>query len=97
MEPHAAVARLRPGSIFVRGQGHAHMIFNHFDARTRVHMEMALERVCRGRPEGQRHGFRRLLAERIIRAAAEGRTSVGQLAEAAERALIQMRSERKSA
>jgi hypothetical protein len=73
------------------------MIIDHFDGRTRVHMEMALERVCRGRPAGENHAFRRLLAERIIRAAAEGKTSVSQLADAAERALIQMRVERKLA
>jgi hypothetical protein len=73
------------------------MIIDHFDARTRIHMEMALERVCRGRPDCESHSFRRLLAERIIRCATEGKTGVGQLVAAAERAVIHMRSERKSA
>ena len=73
------------------------MISDHFDTRTRNNMEMALERVCRGRPDGESHGFRRLLAEKIVRSAMSGRTGIGQLVEAAERAVIQMRPERKSA
>ncbi len=73
------------------------MISDHFDDRTRNRMEMALERVCAGRPDGQSHDFRRLLAERIMRAAAEGKTSLGQLVDAAERGVIQIGPERKSA
>jgi hypothetical protein len=73
------------------------MISEHFDFRTRTNMEMALERVCRGRPDGESHGFRRHLAEKIVRCAMSGRTSIGQLVEAAERAVIQMGPDRKSA
>lgn len=73
------------------------MISDHFDARTRINMETALDRLCRGRPDGESHGFRRQLAERIIGSAMSGRTSVGHFVEAAERAVIQMRTEKQSA
>ena len=72
-------------------------ISDHFDVRTRVHMEMALERVCEGRWGGESHALRRAVAESIIRCAANGRTAFGQLVDAGERALIQLQPDKKSA
>jgi hypothetical protein len=73
------------------------MISEHFDTRTRIHMKLALDRVCRNRPGGQEHGFRRSVAENIIRCALAGRTGLGQLVDAGERATIRTRAERQPA
>ncbi|OAF02382.1 hypothetical protein AYJ54_26965 [Bradyrhizobium centrolobii] len=73
------------------------MIGEHFDTRTRINMELALDRICRNRPDGESHDFRRAIAENIIRCALTGRTRLGQLVDAGERAVVQMRTERKSA
>ena len=73
------------------------MILDKFDRRTLVHMEVALDRICRDRPNGDSHAFRRSVAESIVRCAASGRTAVGQLMEAGERSLTHVRPERQSA
>ncbi|MGY3233604.1 MULTISPECIES: hypothetical protein [unclassified Bradyrhizobium] len=70
------------------------MISEHFDTRTRINMKLALDRVCRHRPAGEDRGFRRLVAENIIRCALTGRTGIGQLVDAGERAKIKARAER---
>jgi hypothetical protein len=72
------------------------MIGEHFDTRTRINMKLALDRICRNRRGGEDHGLRRSVAENIIRCALAGRTGIGQLVDAGERAVIRMRSERKS-
>jgi hypothetical protein len=43
------------------------MIEDGFDARTLANMNVALERVCQRRPDGEDHKVRRLVAQRIIR------------------------------
>lgn len=58
---------------------------------------MALDRVCRNRPDGGDHGFRKSVAENIIRCALTGRTGIGQLVDAGERAMIRTRSQREPA
>jgi len=73
------------------------MISEHFDTRTRINMKLALDRVCRNRPGGEEHGFRRTVAENIIRCALAGRTGIGQLVDAGERAMITTRGEREPA
>ena len=73
------------------------MISEHFDTRTRINMKLALDRVCRNRPGGEDHGFRRTVAENIIRCAFAGRTGIGQLVDAGERAMITTRGEREPA
>jgi hypothetical protein len=73
------------------------MIGEHFDIRTRINMKLALDRVCRNRPAGEDHGFRKSVAENIIRCALAGRTGIGQLVDAGERAVIKTRPERTSA
>ena len=73
------------------------MIGEHFDTRTRINMKLALDRICRERPAGEDHGFRRSVAESIIRCALTGRTGIGQLVDAGERAVIKTGSPRHSA
>ncbi|MCK1419570.1 hypothetical protein IVA98_05340 [Bradyrhizobium sp. 160] len=70
------------------------MISEHFDTRTRINMKLALDRICRGRPDGEDYGFRRSVAENIVRCALMGRTGIGQLVDAGERAVVRTRSER---
>ncbi len=66
------------------------MIADSFDRRTMAVMEVALDRVCEGRPDGQRHEFRCLVAQAIIRCAKRGGTSLGALTEAGEHALLRL-------
>jgi hypothetical protein len=73
------------------------MIGEHFDTRTRINMKLALDRICRERPAGEDHVFRRSVAESIIRCALAGRTGIGQLVDAGERAVIKTGSPRHSA
>jgi hypothetical protein len=75
----------------------ARMISEHFDTRTRINMKLALDRVCRSRPRGEDHGFRRSVAENIIRCAFAGRTGIGQLVDAGERAMIRTHAGREPA
>ncbi|MGT2438441.1 hypothetical protein ACU4GH_24740 [Bradyrhizobium betae] len=69
------------------------MISEHFDTRTRINMKLALDRICRNRPAGEDHGFRRSVAEKIVRCALTGRTGIGQLVDAGERAMVRTRFE----
>jgi hypothetical protein len=73
------------------------MISEHFDTRTRINMKLALDRICRNRPGGEDHAFRRSVAENIISCAFAGRTGIGQLVDAGERATIRTRQEKPSA
>jgi hypothetical protein len=43
------------------------------DARTRANMNLALERICRHRPDGEDHQFRQLVAQRIVQCAKSGK------------------------
>jgi hypothetical protein len=63
------------------------MIQGDFDRRTLVKMEMALDRVCANTPCGEQHAVRRRVAQGIVRCAKNGKTSLGALTEAGERAL----------
>jgi hypothetical protein len=62
------------------------MIEDGFDARTLANMNVALERVCQRRPDGEDHKVRRFVAQRIIRCAKMGQKTLGALTKAAERA-----------
>jgi ribosomal protein L37AE/L43A len=68
----------------------ATMIEGSFDARTLAYMHIALERVCEHTPLGEQHDVRRRVAEGILRCAKCGRTTLGALIEAGERALIRI-------
>ena len=61
------------------------MIEDRFDARTLANMNVALERVCQRRPDGEDYRVRKLVAQRIIRCAKIGRKTLGALTNAGER------------
>jgi hypothetical protein len=78
------------------------MIVERFDRRTMATMEEAFEKACERWPNGGTHRLRKHVAERIIRCAQTGNTSLDALTEACERALAQLpqrgrRSKRKGA
>lgn len=66
------------------------MIEGSFDARTLAYMHFALERVCERTPLGEHHDVRKRVAEGILRCAKSGRTALGALMEAGERALARI-------
>jgi hypothetical protein len=61
-----------------------------FDARTLFCMNVALDRVCEHTPLGEQHEVRERVAQGIIRSAKSGRTTLGALIEAGERALARI-------
>ena len=63
------------------------MIFDRFDGRTLANMEVALDRICKGGPEGEDHELRSFIADSLVQCAKKGRTTLGALAEAGEAAL----------
>jgi hypothetical protein len=71
------------------------MIDEGFDSRTLANMEIALDRVCKKAPDGDDHELRKLVAEEIIHCAKMGRTALGPLTEAGERALVRWSQDRK--
>jgi len=73
------------------------MIADGFDPRTLANMDVALERVCRGRPNGESHELRAFVAQSIVRCAKTGKTNLGALTEAGERALARLPVRRKFA
>jgi hypothetical protein len=58
-----------------------------FDIRTLANMNVALERICGKSPIGEQHDIRKRVAEAIVRCAKDGRTTLGALTEAGEKAL----------
>lgn len=66
------------------------MIEDGFDARTLANMNVALERVCRQRTNGEDYNVRKLVAEGIIQCAKEGRKTLGALTQAGERVLTEL-------
>jgi hypothetical protein len=60
------------------------MIGDRFDARTFANMNVALERVCQRRPDGEDHRVRKLVARRIIQCAKIGKKTLGALTNAGE-------------
>jgi hypothetical protein len=63
------------------------MIEDGFDPRTLANMNVALERVCERRPNGEDHWLRRMVAGQIIQCAKRGARTLGALTEAGERVL----------
>ena len=66
------------------------MIEGDFDSRTLANMNVALDRVCGRSPIGEHHELRKHVAQSIIRCAKSGRTTLGALTEAGERALTRL-------
>ena len=62
------------------------MIEDRFDARTLANMQVALERACRQKPNGECHKVRRRVAQRIIQCAKRAKGTLGALTKAGERA-----------
>lgn len=66
------------------------MIEGDFNSRTLANMEMALDRVCGNTPLGEQYDVRKRVAEGILQCARHGRTTLGALTEAGERALARI-------
>ena len=64
------------------------MIEGTFDSRTLANMNVALERVCERAAHGEQHSTRKKVARQIIKCASSGRTTLGELTAAGQRALI---------
>jgi len=63
-----------------------------FDPRTQANMDAALERVCGKTPYGERHPVRKRVAKAIVLCAKSGKTTLGTLTEAGEKALWRIQS-----
>ena len=66
------------------------MIEGDFNSRTLANVEMALDRVCGNTPLGEQYDVRKRVAEGILQCARHGRTTLGALTEAGERALARI-------
>jgi len=63
-------------------------MFEKFDERTVANMQVALNRACERLPPGEdNHDRRKRIAQKIIDCADAGRTTLGELTEAAMSAL----------
>jgi hypothetical protein len=67
--------------------GRLMMIEGSFEPRIQANMDVALERVCGKSPYGERHDVRKRVAKAILQCAKSGKTALGALTEAGERAL----------
>jgi hypothetical protein len=54
--------------------------------RLRSNLELVLEETCRRLPHGGDHGRRKVIAQRLLEAAAAGHTDLGELRVVAQRA-----------
>jgi hypothetical protein len=66
------------------------MIDGNFDPRTFANMNVALDRVCGKTPSGVLHHVRKRVARAIIQCAKSGKTTLGALTEAGEKALCRI-------
>jgi hypothetical protein len=64
------------------------MIGEDFDRRTLFIMGMALDSVCASTSLGEQHEVRKRVAKAIVQRARSGRTTLGVLTEAGQRALV---------
>ncbi len=58
--------------------------------RTRANMDVVLEETCRQLPHGGDHDSRRFIAERLIKAAQAGHSTLGELGIVARHALAEL-------
>ena len=63
------------------------MMEDSFDIRTLANMEVALDRVCGKTPTGEQHDVRKRVAQAVLLCAKSGKTTLGALTEAGEKAL----------
>jgi len=66
------------------------MIEGKFNSRTLANMNVALERVCEKTPHGEDYVVRKRIAKHIVRCARSGKTTLGDLTAAGQRALIKV-------
>jgi hypothetical protein len=64
------------------------MIEGNFDPRTMANMVVALDRICDENPRGGQHQLRKKVAREILKCARRGKTTLGELVAAGQRALI---------
>jgi hypothetical protein len=70
------------------------MVEGDFDRWTLANMNAALDEVCAKVPRGEEHAIRKRIAKQIIKCAKSGRTTLGELTAAGERALIEIAASR---
>jgi len=58
--------------------------------RTKANMDVVLEETCRQLPHGGDHDSRKFIAERLIKAAQSGHTTLGEFGIIARRALAEL-------
>jgi sirohydrochlorin ferrochelatase len=64
--------------------------------RTKANMDVALEEACRSLPHGGDHALRKKVAQKLLRSAQDGKTTLGELSEVARAALAEL-TKRKTA
>ena len=64
-------------------------LLSDLNQRTQTDMDVVLELVCRELPHGGRHKERKYIAERLIRCASSGRTTLWDFQIVAHRALLE--------
>ena len=62
-----------------------------FDERTQANMDVVLDEVCAGLPNGGDHESRKFIAEQLILAARAGKTTLGELTYMGRRALVHLK------
>jgi hypothetical protein len=67
------------------------------DKRTRAILDLALEEACCGLPHGGDHALRKSVAQKLLRNARKGNTTLEGLSEVARTALLEATKQRKSA
>ena len=85
-----AISRADQGKLVLSKFVEVTMIEGSFDPRTLAYMNVALSRICEHTPRGEQHDVRERVAQGIIRCAKTGRTALGALMEAGERALARI-------
>jgi hypothetical protein len=68
-----------------------------FPDRVQASMDVVLDQVCAELPNGGDHESRRYVAEQLIEAAREGKTTVGELTSVSRRAIVYLNNTPKSA
>lgn len=68
-----------------------------FDDRTQANMDVVLDEVCAELPHGGDHENRKYIAEQLIEAARDGKTSLGELTYVGRRALVHLLNRPRSA
>jgi hypothetical protein len=66
------------------------MIEGDFDRWTLANMDAALDEVCRSLPRGEEYAVRKRIARQIIKCAKSGRTTLGELTAAGQRAQLEI-------